>query len=329
MSETPEADDGPEVASADPAPTAQESERALDSAGFDTLLDYLKRARGFDFTAYKRGSLMRRVRRRMQTVAIEDFTRYTDYLEVHPGEFAQLFNTILINVTSFFRDPTAWEYVSQEVIPRILASKGEAGAIRVWSAGCASGEEAYTLAMLLAEHLGHDVFRQRVKIYATDVDEDALNKARHAAYSEKDLESVPAALREKYFGADKGRISFDRALRRNVIFGRHDLLSDPPISRVDLLVCRNTLMYFNTEGQTRILSRFYQALNPDGYLFLGRAEMLIGHANLFAPLELNKRVFIPVSKAGLRDKLVTMAQNGRQEARDHWMTHAHIRDAAV
>ena len=145
---------------------------------FDNLLYYLQQNRGFDFTGYKRPSLMRRVSRRMQMANIESFGEYTDYLEVHPEEFLQLFNTILINVTSFFRDPLAWDYLKGEIVPRILKEQEEGEPIRIWSAGCASGEETYSAAMVLAEAMGVESFRQRVKIYATDVDEEALNLAR-------------------------------------------------------------------------------------------------------------------------------------------------------
>src|SRR5262245_59649561 len=133
---------------------------------FEALLDYLKRSRGFDFAAYKRPSLTRRISKRMSDVSVEGFTRYMDYLEVHPEEFAHLFDTILINVTGFFRDPPAWEYLAQEVVPQVLEGKGADEPVRVWTAGCASGEEAYSLAMLLADAMGSDAFRSRVKIYA-------------------------------------------------------------------------------------------------------------------------------------------------------------------
>ena len=164
---------------------------------FEALLDYIHRSRGFDFTGYKRPSLMRRVNKRMQEVGIREYGNYVDYMEVHPEEFRALFDTILINVTAFFRDASAWELLSQEIIPRILASKTEGSPIRVWCAGCASGEEAYSLAMVLAEALGVDAFRDRVKIYATDVDEEALIKARQAIYDAKELQNVsPDAGRE-------------------------------------------------------------------------------------------------------------------------------------
>src|SRR5262249_52046084 len=162
------------------------------------------------------------------------------YLEHHPDEFGLLFDTILINVTSFFRDPTAWQFVQEEVVPRIVQSSGPTDPIRVWGTGCSTGEEAYTTAMAFVEVMGEDEFKRRVKIYATDVDNDALAVGRHASYSHQQLEPVPEELREKYFESVNSSYAFRSDLRRSVIFGRHDLVRDPPISRIDFLVSRNT-----------------------------------------------------------------------------------------
>ncbi len=262
-----------------------------DDEHFEHLLEYLKRQRGFDFTGYKRSSLRRRVQKRMHEVKIEEFGDYQDYLEVHPEEFGALFNTILINVTAFFRDKPAWDHLAEEIFPRILADLGEDEPIRIWSAGCATGEEAYTIAIIMAEIVGMAAFKKRVKIYATDVDEEALEIARHASYFEKNMEPVPAELREKYFVREGDRYVFLSELRRSVIFGRHDLVQDAPISRLDLIVCRNTLMYFISEAQAKILERFHFALKDSGFLFLGKAEMLLTHAKLFKPETLKHRVF--------------------------------------
>jgi two-component system CheB/CheR fusion protein len=300
-----------------------------DNPDFEALLDYLKRTRGFDFTAYKRPSLMRRIQKRMQTLSVPTYADYQDYLEVHPDEFPHLFNTILINVTSFFRDRPAWEYLADAVIPRILADNRPDEAVRVWSAGCASGEEAYSLAMLLAEALGFDAFRARVKIYASNVDEAALNRARLASYTPKEVEEVPAEMRAKYFELVGDRYVFHKELRRSVIFGRHDLIQDAPISRIDLLVCRNTLMYFNAEVQARILARFHFALNDGGFLFLGKAEMLLAHQGTFTPVDIKRRFFAKVSRANLRDRLLVMAQAGRDEPPgNNLINHVRIREAA-
>ena len=265
---------------------------------FEALLMYLKESRGFDFTGYKRSSLTRRVDRRMAQNGVHDYSEYQDYLEVHPDEFTTLFNTILINVTGFFRDPETWDYLRTTAVPAMLASSEDGTPIRVWSAGCASGEEPYTLAMMLAEILGEGQFKHRVKIYATDVDEEALAAGRLAVYSEKDLDALPPDHLSRYFEPNGSRYAFRKDLRRSVIFGRNDLAQDAPISRVDLLACRNTLMYFNAETQSRILSRFHFGLARAGLLVLGKAEMLLSHGSLFTPVDLKRRVFCKVARAG-------------------------------
>jgi len=288
---------------------------------FEALLSYLKQSRGFDFTAYKRSSLMRRVLVRMQTMGVKSYGTYLDFLQVDPEEFTRLFNTILINVTSFFRDPPNWEVLRDSVIPRLVGSAGRAGAIRVWSAGCASGEEAYSIAMLLAEAIGPDAFRERVKIYATDVDEEALNQARHAVYGAHTAEAVPAPLLEKYFDRQDDRFVFNKELRRSVIFGRHDLIQDAPISRVDLLVCRNCLMYFNTEAQARILAQFHFALVPSGVLFLGKAETLLAQSATFEPVDIKRRLFIKADRQQENRHATFAPPNGYDRVR-------HLREAA-
>ncbi|WP_414551100.1 CheR family methyltransferase [Anabaena sp. CCY 0017] len=295
---------------------------------FEKLLIYLRQSRGFDFTGYKRSTLMRRVRKRMQSLNIESFEDYLDYLEVYQDEFNQLFNTILINVTAFFRDTAAWEYLAEQVLPKIVALKKKSDQIRIWSAGCASGEEAYTLAILMAEIMGAEEFRQRVKIYATDVDEEALNQARQAVYSVKDIQVVPQELQEKYFEITGNNYVFRQDFRRSVIFGRHDLLQDAPISRLDLLVCRNTLMYFNSETQGRIMARFHFALNDTGYLFLGKAEMLLIHSNLFTPVDLKNRIFSKVTVANLRNRLLVMANAVEEESNHRLSRYMRLREMA-
>jgi two-component system CheB/CheR fusion protein len=280
---------------------------------FNALLEYLKRTRGFDFNAYKPASLIRRIEKRMQMLGVAGFANYVDHLEVHPDEFAHLFNTILINVTAFFRDPPAWEYLRDEVLPAMLAPHPASDPVRVWSAACASGEETYSIAMLLADALGRDQFGDRVKIYATDVDEEALGQARAAIYLGKQVEGVPAALLERYFTRDGDRYLFDKDLRRSVIFGRHDLVQDAPISRVNILSCRNALMYLNTEAQSRILARFHFALVDGGVLFLGKSEMLFSQTQLFAPIDLRCRLFRRISKENWRDRMALMNHAGHEE----------------
>jgi two-component system, chemotaxis family, CheB/CheR fusion protein len=264
------------------------------------LLEYLHRTRGLDLSGYKRVGLLRRLTKRMRSVGVEGFGEYIAYLESHPGEYTGLLDTLLINVTAFFRDDLPWEFLRTDIVPALVERKAPTEPIRVWCAGCATGEEAYTLAMVLAEVIGIEAFQERVKLYGTDLDNDALAKARLGAYPESDLEGVPAPLVEKYFERRDQSFVFRKDLRRCVIFGRNDLMQDAPISRVDLLSCRNTLMYFDGPTQARILARFHFALNEGGYLFLGRAETMLTHGDLFVPVDLRRRIFTKVRHAGDR-----------------------------
>jgi two-component system CheB/CheR fusion protein len=274
---------------------------------FDELLLMLKETRGFDFTGYKRSTLMRRIRRRMDARALTSLGEYRDFLELEPEEFSRLFDSLLINVTGFFRDPQAWQALREEVLPDLLSAKSARRPLRVWSAGCATGEEAYTLAIVLVEAMGLEDFISRVKIYATDLDEDALAEARTGVYTERQIAEVNEEFRRKYFEASGTKYAFRRDLRRQVIFGRNDLTRDAPISRVDLLVARNTLMYFNAETQANIIRKFHFALSNPGFLFLGKAEMLLNHGDQFEPVDLRKRLFRKIGKSVPTDppRLVT------------------------
>jgi two-component system CheB/CheR fusion protein len=274
---------------------------------FEALLAYVRDHRGFDFTGYKRASLQRRVGKRMEDVGIDDYQDYMDQLEASPEEFSELFTTILINVSAFFRDKPVWDHIAAQVIPGLIAGKSEDEPIRVWSAGCATGEEPYTIAMLLAEALGEHAYRERVKIFATDVDTDAVDRARQGIYTANEVEPVPQALRERYFEGLNDHFSFSKDLRRSVIFGVNDLLSDAPISRLDLLACRNTLIYFNTETQAGVMRRLHLALSEGGVLVLGKSELLLTVTEGFAPVDLPLRVFRRVHVSRVRDPVHILA----------------------
>jgi two-component system, chemotaxis family, CheB/CheR fusion protein len=257
----------------------------------EELLIFIRDARGFDFTGYKRSSLARRIRKRMYEAGSPDYVAYRDRLESSAEEFGYLFNTILINVTGFFRDTETWTFLQREVMPELLADIDPVREIRVWSAGCASGEEAYSLAIAFSESLGIEESAKRVKIYGTDVDDEALRDARVGLYSAKALDALPNELRDKYFEQNGTQFAFRPDLRRRVIFGRHDITRDAPISRLDLLVCRNTLMYFNVETQAQVIDRFHFALRESGYLFLGKAEMLLSDGERFEVVSMRQRIF--------------------------------------
>ncbi|WP_426000413.1 CheR family methyltransferase [Caulobacter sp. DWR1-3-2b1] len=261
---------------------------------FETLLGHIQQSRGMDFRGYKRASLRRRIALRMEAVSVQTFAAYQAHLEVHPGEFEDLLNTVLINVTSFFRDEEAWAALRDQVIPEVVANAKDGRHIRVWSVGCASGEEPYSLAMLFAEALGVKETCERVKIYATDLDEEALKTARVATYLPRDVESVPPEYLERYFERSHNHYVFQRDLRKSVIFGRHNVVYDAPISRIDLLVCRNLLIYLESETQDIVLPRLHYALASDGYMFLGKAETQLARSGLFNPLEMKHRIFTKV-----------------------------------
>jgi len=295
--------------------------------GFETLLEFVRDARGFDYTGYRRPTLMRRFEKRIQAVGADGWDGYRAFLEEHPDEFNELFNAILINVTGFFRDRETWDVVASHVIPTVLEQKDEQASIRVWSASCASGEEPYTVLILLAEAMGEEALKKRVKIYATDIDEAALGQARDALYTAKQLEGVDASLREKYFQPANGvGFGFRKDLRRCVIFGRNDLHRDSPISRVDLLVSRNTLMYFSPDVQERILANFYFALNRGGFLVVGKAEALQSGRRLFKAHDLKRRIFVRDGAA--EPAFMHIARLPRPAEEKHQPDLEQLRDAA-
>jgi two-component system CheB/CheR fusion protein len=274
---------------------AREDGRAVDDASNDPafvrLLEKLRTEHNFDFREYKHMSLARRIRARLQQVRVESFEAYLIYLDRHADEHVALFNTILINVTGFLRDPDAWKVFAGDVIPRLIDDAADTRSLRLWSAGCSSGEEAYTLAMLIADHLGDRARDFNVKIYATDVDEEALGVARHGLYRLDDLRELPSEMVENHFTREGQTYRFRRDLRRWCIFGRHNVARDPPLSHVDALVCRNVLIYFTAELQERILARFHYAVRERGFLFLGRSESLLARSRWFTPYHVKWRIF--------------------------------------
>ncbi len=262
---------------------------------FESLIRHVQESRGVDFRGYKRSSLRRRIGVRMAQVNAPDFASYQSLLEAEPQEFNALLDTVLINVTAFFRDPDAWAVLREEVIPRLVQQGDGHDPIRIWSVGCATGEEPYSVAMLFAEALGISDFSRRVKIYATDLDEPALQQARQASYSQRDVEMVPPSLLAKYFEPLGDRMVFRRELRKAVIFGQHNVVTSAPISRIDLVMCRNLLIYFDAETQDAVLPRLHYALLNDGFLLLGKAETQLIRSRLFTPFNLKQRLFRKVA----------------------------------
>jgi two-component system, chemotaxis family, CheB/CheR fusion protein len=257
------------------------------------LLQELAEQRKFDLRGYKISSVERRFRHRMFQLKIGSYSEYAEYLRDRPDEVNHLLNTVLINVTAFFRDPPAWEILRHDLLPQLTAHLKMGDPFRVLSAGCASGEEPYSVAILLAEHFGDRLAAYDIKVYATDVDEEALNVARRGEYTAEKLQFIPAEWRKKYFvgGGKTSRIARD--VRHMAIFGRSNLASDAPISHVNLLLCRNVLIYFDLPLQRQILRRLHYALQPGGLLMLGKSESQLAQSSLFSVVNAKWRIFQP------------------------------------
>jgi two-component system CheB/CheR fusion protein len=252
------------------------------------ILQKMFNKRGFDVRNYKMSNLQRRISRRMDVLGISSLVEYSEYLDANPDEYEVLFDTILVNVSQFFRDPEAWDFVRENVLPEILSKGGE---IRIWSAGCASGEEPYSTAIMLTEMLGDGLSEFSVNIYATDVDEAALKFARSGTYTLDQLSGMPEGIREKYFSHHGDVYTIARDIRNLLIFSRHNLISDPPMSRIDLLICRNVLIYFDQVLQSRIVPRLQYALNDTGYLWLGKAETMASTVHSLRPMNTRWRIY--------------------------------------
>lgn len=281
---------------------------------FAALLDYLKYNRGCDLTGYKHSTLLRRFAHRMHSIGVKSYQVYLQYLQSHSEEYLALLNDVLINVTCFFRDRDAWEYLASDIVPKIIANKQPDESIRVWSAACASGQEVYSLVMLFAEALGIESCLQRVQFYATDIDKAAIKQARLATYSATEVAEIPSHLREKYFEQTPQGYVFHHKLRRLVAIGNHNLAEDAPMSKIDLLACRNALMYFNPETQASILVRFHFALKDSGFLFLGKAESLATRRQIFTPVNLKQQIYTKGLDLELRDHLLVTPRSGKKQA---------------
>jgi two-component system CheB/CheR fusion protein len=247
--------------------------------------------RGYDFREYKRASVQRRINKRLFENHLSTYEQYMDLLDKDTEEYAKLFDTMLINVSEFFRDPEAWDVLKNEILPRVMAEKSMGDAIRIWSAGCAAGEEPYSMAILLADKLGDSIADYEIRIYATDIDEKALNEARKGVYSPDRLKNVNKEFLEKYFVKENGLYRIHRNIRQMVAFGRQDLVLDAPISHLDVIICRNVLIYFKAELQNRIITKFHYALNKKGFVFFGKSESMLVGSKLFLPINKKWRIF--------------------------------------
>jgi two-component system CheB/CheR fusion protein len=257
----------------------------------EAIYTILRAQTGHDFSGYKTRTFLRRVQRRMQIHECEALADYVDLLKSQPEEAPALFRDLLINVTSFFRDPEAFESLRTHVIPRLFEGRGAADTVRVWCPGCSTGEEVISIAILLREYMDTLRAAPRVTIFATDIDEHALAVARASRYPLALLEGVSPERRKRFFHAQTGSAVVAKEVRDLCVFSPHNLLRDPPFSRMDLISCRNLLIYFDADVQRQVLPIFHYALRPGGFLFLGMSETTGRFAELFSPIDKKNCVF--------------------------------------
>lgn len=257
---------------------------------FERLLNKLHEKLQLDFSGYKIGTLMRRIRRRQIATSKLDLASYLSFIEANNQELDVLARDILISVTAFFRDRDSFDAL-ETVIQTLCNTKPPGSEIRVWVAGCASGEEAYSVAILLAEALGEKLPQYRLQVFATDIDDNALNVARRGVYPAASMAEVPEELLNRYFLPINNTYEVSKLLRDMIVFARHNLVSDPPFLRLDLVSCRNVLIYFDALLQARVFHCFHFGLNKDAHLFLGRSESVAQAESLFVSLDRRQRLF--------------------------------------
>jgi two-component system CheB/CheR fusion protein len=272
-------------------PPVEPPPRNFEEHQLGEVLALLRARTRHDFSNYKRATLLRRLERRMQVTESKDIAAYLEYTRTHPEEVHGLLRDLLISVTSFFRDPKAFRRFETEVVPRLFADKAAGDQLRVWVSGCATGEEAYSIAMLLAEYADTLPRPPVIQIFATDIDEDALAHGRNGLYPNTIAADVSQERLKRFFLMEGAYYRVKRELREMVLFAPHNILRDPPFSRLNLISCRNLLIYINRQMQQRILEIFHFALKPGGFLFLGTSESADGLTDLFVPVEKKQRIF--------------------------------------
>ncbi len=252
---------------------------------------------GHDFSDYKTGTLMRRIQRRMHVLQTDQVADYVEQLRTLPHEAELLFRELLISVTRFFRDRDAFDALEAKVIPLLLADPAATDTVRVWVAGCATGEEAYSVAILLKECLARLGSRRQLQVFATDVDDRAIAVARSGLYPASIASDIIAERLDTYFVREDDSYRIAKDIREACLFSTHDLVRDPPFSRIHLVCCRNLLIYFEPQLQQRALATFHYALRRGGYLFLGLSESIASQTQLFTPLDKHHRLYVPCKAA--------------------------------
>jgi two-component system CheB/CheR fusion protein len=287
----------------------ESAERALRE-----IMIILRTRTAHDFRHYKRATVLRRIERRLQVNGITDLQAYRDFLHLHPEETQALLQDMLISVTNFFRDKEAFDMLERDVLPQVFEGRDEQDRVRVWSVDCATGEEAYSLAMLLQERSLKSADGISFQVFATDIDERAISFARAGLYPDSILADVTPARVRQFFMKDAAHYRIKKELREHMLFAHHNVLSDPPFSRLDVICCRNLLIYLDREAQIEILKMFHFALRPGGVLFLGSSESADSVSSMFSVIDKRNRIY-RANMAVRGDTPVPVAMSGTMSAR--------------
>ena len=260
-------------------------------AALHEIMKLLRQSTGHDFRYYKRATVLRRIERRLQIHGLPDVIAYQNFIRQHPEETGALLQDMLISVTNFFRDRAAFEALERDIIPSIFENAGPAEQIRCWSVACATGEEAYSIAMLLADQNALASKPRAIQVFASDIDERAITVARHGLYPESVAADIAPARLRQYFTRDGQQYRIGDKIRQTILFSLHNILRDPPFSRLHLVSCRNLLIYLERDVQKKVLEVLHYALQPGGYLFLGSAETAEIAGGLFVPVDKKHRIY--------------------------------------
>ncbi len=284
-----------------PESTSEEDELFSEEETLSHIYTILKNSSGIDFSYYKRSTILRRIERRMLVTHTKSLTEFAHLLGDRPEEVNILTKEILIGVTNFFRDPAFFEKLKYNVIYKILENAKEDEPVRVWSAGCSTGEEAYSLAILFKEVMEELQIKRDVKIFATDVDSKAIESAGKGVFSENIIDDVSAERIAKYFTRQQDQFVVSKEIRRMIVFATHNIFSDPPFGKLDLISCRNVMIYFQPVLRRALFAIFHTALKKNGYLFLGKSETAGEYVNLFKPVLSTEKIYIHKAEGKVED----------------------------
>ncbi|HTM92886.1 MAG TPA: CheR family methyltransferase, partial [Flavisolibacter sp.] len=285
------------------------AEELKEEEGFKQLLALLRTKKAVDFTYYKQTTIRRRILRRMALVKIEKLKDYQHYLLENKTEQDALFNDLLIPVTAFFRDPKVFGLLCEKIFPQLFKNKSAAEPIRIWSAGCATGEEAYSLAICLHEYFGEEVAVRKIQIFATDISEAVIAKARSGFYQKKDMAGVSEERVKRFFTKVDGSYQVNKAIRQMCVFACQNFLKDPPFAKMDLISCRNVLIYLEPYLQKKALNTFHYSLNPNGFLLLGKSETIGQLSNQFQTFSQADKIYTKKEAMG---KYMAVASERRE-----------------